>query len=172
MFEQWDDKEGDVISCPILIFIDGFGLYRNSYRSLIGVYTIVTGLTSEDRNRQANIFPLTLSPHGSNFDDTVKSFQSLGALDRGVRASVNSNVQTLVVPTLCYIGDMPQQDKNSGFWGPKAHKFYQFCYIGEEAIKLKDLNAVLHFDIVTHGRYHYQVTEMRREISGLRSATA
>jgi hypothetical protein len=172
MFEQWDDKEGDVISCPILIFIDGFGLYRNSYRSLIGVYAIVAGLIAEDRNRQANVFPLTLSPHGSNFDDTVKSLQSLGALDRGVRASIKGSVRTLVVPTLCYIGDMPQQDKNSGFRGPKAHKFCRFCYIGEEAVKLKDPNAVLHFDVVTHGRYHYQVTEMRREMTRLRTATA
>ena len=81
MFERWDDKEDEVISCPILVFIDGFGLYRNSYRSLIGVYAIVAGLTAEDRNRQANVFPLTLSPHGSNFVDTVKSFGSLGALD-------------------------------------------------------------------------------------------
>jgi hypothetical protein len=172
MFERWDDKEDEVISCPILVFIDGFGLYRNSYRSLIGVYAIVAGLTAEDQNRQANVFPLTLSPHGSNFDDTVKSFGSLGALDRGLRACINGNERTLVVPTLCYVGDMPQQDKNSGFRGPKAHKFCRFCYIGEQAVKLKDPNAVLHFDIVTHGRYHYQVMEMRREISGLKTAAA
>ena len=77
-----------------------------------------------------------------------------------------------MVPTLCYVGDMPQQDKNSGFQGPKAHKFCRFCCIGEQVVKLKDPNTVLHCDIITHGRYHYQVMEMRREISGLKTAAA
>ena len=29
-----------VISLPLMMFIDGFGLYRNMYRSLIGIYLI------------------------------------------------------------------------------------------------------------------------------------
>ena len=35
--KQWDVKAGNVcISAPVQTFIDGFGLYRNSYRSLMG----------------------------------------------------------------------------------------------------------------------------------------
>jgi hypothetical protein len=30
------------------VFIDGFGLYRNSYRSLVGVYAIPAGLDGDD----------------------------------------------------------------------------------------------------------------------------
>jgi hypothetical protein len=77
-----------------------------------------------------------------------------------------------VVPTLCYVGDMPQQDSNCGFRGPKAHKFCRFCYIGEQAIKSRNPNAVLNFDVITHGRYHHQVMEMRKEISGMKTADA
>jgi hypothetical protein len=48
IFKQWDHKEDDIISCPILIFIDGFGLYQNLYYSLIEVYAIVIGFTAKD----------------------------------------------------------------------------------------------------------------------------
>ena len=53
------------ISVLIQMFINGFGVYRNSYRSLIGFYTILARFTVWEKNRQANVFPITLSPHGS-----------------------------------------------------------------------------------------------------------
>lgn len=90
----------------------------------MGVYAIPAALNSEDRDRQANIIPLTLGPLGSSFDSVVKALQSLDRIDRGVESSSMGGAKlTLCVPILCFIGDMPQQDKNSGFRGPKAHKF-------------------------------------------------
>ena len=62
-----------VISFPFLTFIDGFGLYRNMYRSLMGFYIIPAGLSYTDRNRRTNVFPITLGPHGSNLADVVKA---------------------------------------------------------------------------------------------------
>lgn len=90
-----------------MVFIDGFGLYRNSYGSLVGVYIIVAALTGEERQRQANIFPLALGPHGSNFNHTISALQSLGKLDRGLRTTINGKAVIFCVPTLCYLGDMP-----------------------------------------------------------------
>jgi hypothetical protein len=165
MFDAWDDPDRRVRSCPILLFIDGFGIYRNSYRSLVGVYAIAAGLEGDDRHRPANIFPLTLSPHGSNFDDTVRALQSLGQLDHGIETTINGEKVLMCVPTLCYIGDMPQQDKNSGFRGPRAKKFCRFCLIGQKAVESGRPNDVLDFDIVTHGRYHFQTVEMRKELN-------
>jgi hypothetical protein len=49
-----------------MMFTDGFGAYRNAYRSLMGVYLLLAGLPIHERNnKRANVFPLTL---GSNFD--------------------------------------------------------------------------------------------------------
>jgi len=111
-FERWDKlklhSSDSIVSCPTLVFIDGFGLYRNSYRSLVGVYVIPAGLDGDDRHRPANIFPITLSPHGSNFNDVVGALQSLENLDRGVTVTING---ILCVPTVYYLGDMPQQDR-------------------------------------------------------------
>ncbi|KAI1753016.1 hypothetical protein F4782DRAFT_95579 [Xylaria castorea] len=165
VFEKWDDPMIFIRSCPILVFIDGFGVYRNSYRSLVGLYAIPAALNGEERNRPTNIFPITLSPHGSNFDDAIKALQSLGDVDGGVPVTMDGdNNVIMVVPTLCYIGDMPQQDKNAGFRGPKANKFCRFCHIGQKAVKSGNPSDVLNFDIITHGRYHHQAIEMRREL--------
>jgi len=175
-FQEWDRRKMEdsesILSCPILVFIDGFGLYRNSYRSLIGVYLIPAGLTSKERHRQANIFPITLSPHGSNFDDAVRALQSLGALDMGVEVTIDGKNCLLCVPTLCYIGDMPQQDKNSGFRGPKALKPCRFCYYGQKDIKSDNPSDILDFDVITHGRYHRQTVEMRKELDSLKTGAA
>jgi hypothetical protein len=45
VFEQdWDvQKNNKCLSVPLLTFIDGFGLYRNSYRSLMGFYQTPAG---------------------------------------------------------------------------------------------------------------------------------
>ena len=40
-FTDLDGKK--VLALPLIDFIDGFGLYRNSYRSLMGIYLIARG---------------------------------------------------------------------------------------------------------------------------------
>ncbi|KAI1822541.1 hypothetical protein F4861DRAFT_540927 [Xylaria intraflava] len=56
----------DVISLPFQMFIDAFGLYRNMYRSLLGVYLTPEFFAPELRSKRSNIFPLTLGPHGAD----------------------------------------------------------------------------------------------------------
>lgn len=158
-FEIWDRQP--VLSCPITIFIDGFGLYRNTYKSLAGVYATLAGLNGKDRHRQANIIPLALSPHGSNFDESVKTLQSIRDRVQGVVVDLGDFKGVLCVPVLCHIGDMPQQDKNSSFRGPKANKFCRQCFIGRKALQAGNPSDILDFDIVTHGRFHRQTIQMR-----------
>jgi hypothetical protein len=43
------------VSLPLLTFIDGFGLYRNAYRSLMGIYCIPTGLTFKERTSRVKV---------------------------------------------------------------------------------------------------------------------
>lgn len=100
----------------------------------------------------------------------MRAFQSLGKLDGGVEITINGKTYIMCVPTLCYVGDMPQQNKNSGFRCPKAHKFCRFCYIGEQAVKSGNPNAILDFNIMTHGRSHHQYTAMREDMDTLQTA--
>ena len=83
--------QNPVISLPLLLFIDGFGLYRNMYRTLMGVYANIVTFAFHERQRQSNILPLTPGPHGSNFSDVVAAaLQSLYYLDRGQLLQVNN----------------------------------------------------------------------------------
>ena len=75
--EAFDSKRTKrKISVLLMTFIDGFGLYRNAYRTVMGVYTIFAGLSFQERALPANVIPLTLGPHGSNFADVVDALKA------------------------------------------------------------------------------------------------
>src|SRR5271168_1425078 len=158
---NWDSKKNNCISVPLLTFIDGFGLYRNSYRSLMGFYKIPAAFNSCERNRRANVLPLTLGPHGSNFDDVVAALKSLIPLDRGTLLDIKGIPTMMCAFTLCYIGDMPQQQENSGFKTQRATRGCRFCFVKDTA------RGDLDFNTVEHGRYHYQTINMRKEMESL-----
>lgn len=62
---QMKEENLSVIRTPVGTFIDGFGVFRNSYRWAIGVYQTLEGLDAFDFNRLANKFPITLGPQRS-----------------------------------------------------------------------------------------------------------
>lgn len=60
---EWDQaREGNlpVVSFPHIDFIDGFGVFSNSYRTLMGFYFTPAGLSQRERARPGNIFPIVL----------------------------------------------------------------------------------------------------------------
>lgn len=162
-FLHWD--ETTCLSVPLLTFIDGFGLYRNSYRSLMGFYEIPAAFSSQERARRTNVLPITLGPHGSNFKDVVAALKSLIPLDEGMELDITGDgTKTLVsVFTLCFIGDMPQQQENSGFKTQRATRGCRFCFIDENE------RGNMKYDISANGRYHHQALAMRAEMKSLRT---
>ncbi|RPB19903.1 hypothetical protein L211DRAFT_793249, partial [Terfezia boudieri ATCC MYA-4762] len=62
-------------SLPYTTFLDGFGLYRNSYHSLAGVYITPSSLPLELWEKIHNIFVLMLGPFGSNETDIPAALQ-------------------------------------------------------------------------------------------------
>ena len=59
-WDQSNDANIPVVSFPHLDFIDGFGVFQNSYRTLMGFYFTPAGLWWEERSRPGSIFPLVL----------------------------------------------------------------------------------------------------------------
>lgn len=160
-----------IISCPVLSFIDGFGVFRNSYRSLMGLYCTPAGLKEEDRGRAINLFPIALGPHGSDFRDVIKGLRTMADLDRGVVTDINGEDTRICVFTLCYTGDMPQQAENAGFKGPRANKFCRVCFEGTRNISEEiNMMSTLDADIVTHGRYHMQTKLMHQKMNSIKAA--
>lgn len=174
---HWDTAVEDVvptITCPLLTFLDGFGSFRTSYRSTMGMYSTPAGLPEEERryvlmlpsyitfpnmsfrSRQANMFPIVFGPHGWNFSDVVGALRALRYLDEGMKAQINNVDYLTCVFKMCYLGDMPQQAENSGFKSSRAHKFCRLCFAGSETPDINDLsnmtggNNILNIDTITH----------------------
>lgn len=161
---EWDAKNADydVMSCPVTTFIDGFGLYSNSYRSLMGLY-MTPALPLEDRLRPLNNFPILLGPHGSDFNDVIKALECLLPLDKGIFMTINGRKTLVNVFTMCYTADTPQNDKNAGGKGPMGLKFCRFCHIGETH-QVEKMDVISEFDVNEHGKYHHQCIQMRHEM--------
>ena len=55
--------DGPSLSMLFLLFIDGFGIFRNIYPSLKGFYLTPASLPYAERRKESNMFTLTLGPH-------------------------------------------------------------------------------------------------------------
>jgi hypothetical protein len=64
--------------------------------------------------------------------------------------------------THAYIGDMPQQQVNSGMKSQNANLGCRFCYINA------DERGDVDFDHHLNGRYHHQVVAMREDMETIR----
>ncbi|KAL9593508.1 MAG: hypothetical protein Q9219_007519 [cf. Caloplaca sp. 3 TL-2023] len=156
--------QNKTLSVPVLTFIDAFGLYRNMYRSLMGVYCTIANLNWRERKRRANVLPLTLGPHGSNFGDVIRTLQpALEQLAEGVPMLLNDNEEptTVIVYTMAFTGDLPQQQANSGFMSPIAHRGCSKCLVTKE--QRHDLT----FDLLLQSRNHYRVLYERTKAENL-----
>lgn len=79
------------------------------------MYFNLAALSFCERARRANVLPFTLGPHGSNFSDVIAAVQPLlSSLDKGQILKVNGREAFVCAFTLYYVGDMPQQQGNSG----------------------------------------------------------
>lgn len=93
---------------PLLSFINAFSLYRNTYRSLIGMYYIPTAINTYKRTRRANCFVLTLGLYSSNFLDVIKALRLLIALDRSIEVRILGISRVLLIAfTYAFISNMP-----------------------------------------------------------------
>lgn len=146
------------LSVPYQLFIDGFGLYRNMYRSVMGIYMIPACLSAVDRAKETNVYPITLGPHGSNFHDVIATLKRLSVLESGINTTqhnLRSEEPRLVAFCSAYLGDMPQQQDNSGFKRPTARRSCRNCFI-------QDTNRDdLDYDTRRMGRYHHHTLSTR-----------
>ncbi|RYC58953.1 hypothetical protein CHU98_g7247 [Xylaria longipes] len=172
---DWDSTVSGtlpVVSFPMLTFIDGFGVYRNSYRTLMGLYFTPAALRADERLRPGSIFPLVLGPHASDFGDVIAALRTMAYADHGIVEEINGQDTRICAFTMAYVGDMPQQAENSGLKGPRATRFCRFCNIVSAGKQISDPNQPFYIDVNQEGRFHNQTLQMQNMMLGLRSETA
>lgn len=144
------------LSVPHIDFVDAFGLYRNMYRSLTGVYLIPANISLRERTRLVNIFPVTLGPHGTNIQDVFGAIShGYREVERGIQVEIQGEMQRVFAPALGYLGDMPQQADSMGFMRSNAILGCRACFI------TIDKYGNLDYDVVKRGRYHDEVLRAR-----------
>lgn len=156
------------ISIPYMLFSDGFGLYRNMYRSLMGVYLIPAGFSSSARSKQSGVFPITLGPHGSEFSEVISRIAKggLSDLDEGTEIHLNGEKILLTVHGLAFLGDMPQQNMNAGSMSPTAKSSCRQCNVTANE------HCNINVDTVLRGRYHFDLRKQRRKMEQIPTKAA
>ncbi|KAI1819025.1 hypothetical protein F4861DRAFT_534789 [Xylaria intraflava] len=156
----------DMVSLPLHMFVDAFGLYRNMYRSIEGIYFIPQFFDTAIRNRRSSVITATLGPYGANRADVLQTLAHTNRLDRGTRLTVNGKEVFVCSFVAAIIGDMPSQQELSGCLGPKANFPCRYCLVAAEE------KGDMSFDVHKMGKYHRQVIDDRaRIISQTRAPT-
>ncbi|KAF2857494.1 hypothetical protein K470DRAFT_223312, partial [Piedraia hortae CBS 480.64] len=85
------------------------------YRSLTGYYLIIAGLNHVERNGRANVCPLTLGPHASNFSEVIDAlYHPMHKFKEDGHLMIRGKDTVVFAFAFAFLGDMPQQQKNVG----------------------------------------------------------
>ncbi|KAI5839645.1 hypothetical protein DFP73DRAFT_598240 [Morchella snyderi] len=137
------------VSVPFSLFLDGFGLYRNAYHSIKGMYITPAGLDVYQRERLSNVYVLMLGPFGSSEVEMASCLERDG-IETGRGKSIKLYTGETIFLTafpLLFTGDMPQQNQNSGNKTHQAEFGCRSCMVID-----KD-RGNLNVEIVGTGRY-------------------
>jgi len=137
------------ISIPITAFLDDFGLYRNTYHSLGGLYIQPANLDEPARFTMQNMFVLMLVPFGCSESEIAQCLRDETVpLAQGLEMTLLTGEQViLTVFPICITGDMPQQNTNSGVMSHKSKMGCRYCF------QPTDNRGLLDDRVIQIGRY-------------------
>lgn len=141
----------EIISLPMFLFSDAFGLFRNMYRSLLGLYLIPQFLPRDLRTRRSNLLPLTLGPFGADDADVFECLMHTCELDSGVEIDIQGKKVFVCSFVGAILGDMPSQQKLAGCRTHSALRPCRYCLI------FFDDRNQLDYNILESGRYGEQL---------------
>lgn len=145
------------LSVPFTTFLDGFGLYRNAYHSLNGMYVTPASLDIKLRSKLQNVYVLMIGPFGCDEKEMAKCLEREAlASGSGYKTTLLSGETVIVCAfPLCFTGDMPQQNSNSGCKTHNGYKGCRFCFITDEE------KGNLHENVIESGRYREPIKRLR-----------
>lgn len=159
-------EDRQVICLPFLLFVDGFGLYRTMYRSLIGIYIIMATLNHKERSRSEAMYTMAFGPHAANFSDVMKALEpQLKELDRGCDITINGRKLRLFSYPIGFLGDMPQQNENAGIQGPTGFTSCRWCLVDHTQ------RGNMEYDIVKNKRWLLNQEAIRDKAENARNET-
>lgn len=162
------DSDLPRISLPFSVFLDGFGLYRNAYHSLKGMYITPAGLDVDNRTHLSNMFVLMIGPFGTHELNMTACLQDDGiemGAGRVLTLETGDRVFVTAFPLL-FTGDMPQQNMNSGNKSHNAEFGCRSCFVPDIQ------RGNLYLDTRLTGRYRAPTERLFEYAASLRTKTA
>ncbi|KAK3392109.1 hypothetical protein B0T20DRAFT_362160, partial [Sordaria brevicollis] len=88
-------------------FINGFSVFRNSYRILIGFYFTFANLSIEKRLQLRSIFLFILKPYSLRFDNIIKALKIIIKFNENIIIFIFSKGEVLLyIFPIYYIRDI------------------------------------------------------------------
>ncbi|KAG6039532.1 hypothetical protein E4U39_007615, partial [Claviceps sp. Clav50 group G5] len=152
----------DMISMPMFLFADGFGVYRNMYRAIEGLYLMPQYLPAADREKLTSLTALALGPFGSSKADIYKALNYICELEKGKYVYVNGRKKFVCAFIGAFVGDMMEQQELSGCMSHQAINGCRYCLVK------KKVRGTMEFDLAEDGRFD---PELRHRTKKLRETT-
>ncbi|KZZ91982.1 hypothetical protein AAP_03201 [Ascosphaera apis ARSEF 7405] len=157
-------EDRQVVCLPFLMFIDGFGLYRTMYRSLVGIYIIMATLNHRERSKSEAMYTMAFGPHATNFSDIMDTLApQLKDLDRGCDITVNGRNLRLFSYPIGFLGDMPQQNAGAGIQGPTGFVSCRWCLVDNKQ------RGNMEYDVVENKRWLLNQEAVRHKAENARN---
>ncbi|EFW18871.1 conserved hypothetical protein [Coccidioides posadasii str. Silveira] len=89
----------------------------------MGFYMISASMKATKRVKYNNVYIITFRLHGINFPDVIEVLEpGLALLDKSIDVNIPSERVTKVISSCLYfLGDMPQQNANTGIKDLQKH---------------------------------------------------
>ncbi|EAS27401.3 uncharacterized protein CIMG_13530 [Coccidioides immitis RS] len=89
----------------------------------MGFYMMPASMKATKRVKCNNVYTITFRPYGTNFPDVIEALEpDLALLDKGININIPSErVARVISSCLCFLGDMPQQNANTGIKDLQQH---------------------------------------------------
>ncbi|KAG6150128.1 hypothetical protein E4U37_006391 [Claviceps purpurea] len=150
------------ISLPMFLFADGFGLYRNMYRAIEGLYLIPQYFPAADREKLTSLIPLALGPFGSSKADIYKALNYICELEKGKCLYVDGRRKLVFAFIGAFVGDMMEQQELSGCMSHQAVNGCRYCHVK------KNVCGMMEFDLAKEGRFDPQLRHQAKKSYGQR----
>ena len=110
--------------------------------------------------RRIAVIPLTLVPFAADPAQALRAIPNLSELDKGLYVKIDGEEVFLCTFTMCFLGDMVEQQEIAGCLSHQGNKSCRFCLIDKQS------RDDLDFDIVKQGRYYHYMNSIRSKQAG------
>jgi hypothetical protein len=141
------------------IYVDDFGIYRNTYHSLGGVYLQFGNMPFALRKQLKNHFLLGFVPFGARFDDFIKPvLEDIKSLENGLIMKTLNGFAWVIGGLGCVTADLSQGNDLADVKRHGANHGCRTCNISNDQYTNPG------YDFMKNAHFHHQTNERFIEI--------